>query len=101
MPELGFDADYNSYIDEVSTEQAKFLTHYQDFLTHYNHYQQIVRSIEQTNFTTQDYLWQLYQEAKKAYSSATSSYQKAIATNQELREKIFTKSLKSNWSNFL
>lgn len=78
-------------IDQVSTHNEKFLTDYQDFLTHYNHYQKIVKGIEQANFTTQNFLLQLYIQAKEVYSSATNSYQKAIEADLELREKIFTK----------
>lgn len=81
----------------VSTQQAQFLTHYQDFLTYYNHYQEIVKTIEQEKAVSQQFLLQLYTEAGQAYCSATDSYQKAIQADLEYREKIFTKSLKSNW----
>lgn len=83
-------------MNEVSTQHDKFLTHYQDFLTHFQRYQEIVKGIEQTNFATQTFLLQLYQEAKQAYGSATDSYQQAVQADLEYREKIFTKTLKSN-----
>lgn len=71
----------------VSTQQAQFLTCYQEFLTHCQHFQEIVKTIEQQQAPTYQLLLSLHIKAEQAYYSATNSYQKAIEADLEYREK--------------